>query len=62
MPTELDRLIVAARQRPRMTAAEREEQTRNFAAGNVGIENPRVTRAAVDEAADAARLARRPPR
>jgi hypothetical protein len=34
-----------------MTAAEREEQIRNFAAGNVGLENPRVTRATIDEAA-----------
>jgi hypothetical protein len=33
-----------------MTAAERDEQTRNFAAGNVGLENERVTRAVVDEA------------
>jgi hypothetical protein len=41
-----------------MTAAEREEQTRNFAAGNVGLENERVTRAVVDRAALAAR--RRP--
>ena len=34
-----------------MTADEREEQLRNFAAGNVGLENERVTRAVVDEAA-----------
>jgi hypothetical protein len=33
-----------------MTAVEREEQTRNFAAGNVGLENQSVTRAVVDEA------------
>lgn len=41
-----------------MSPEEREEQIRNFAAGNVGIENPRVTRAVIDEAArrlDAAR-------
>lgn len=48
---ELEGLLAAARARPRMTAAEREEQTRNFAAGNVGMENDRVTRAVVDEAA-----------
>ena len=58
MTTELQRLIEAARQRPRMTAAEREEQTRNFAAGNVGLEDERVTRAVVDQA-EAARRARR---
>ena len=34
-----------------MTPDEREEQLRNFAAGNVGIENARVTRAVIDEAA-----------
>jgi hypothetical protein len=33
-----------------MTEMEREEQIRNFAAGNVGMENPIVTRAVVDEA------------
>jgi hypothetical protein len=50
MTEELEKLLAAARARPRMTAAEREEQTRNFAAGNVGLENERVTRAVVDEA------------
>lgn len=48
---ELEKLLAEARTRPPMTAAEREEQTRNFAAGNVGLENPAVTRAVVDEAA-----------
>jgi hypothetical protein len=48
MTAELERLLAEARARPRMTAAEREEQTRNFAAGNVGLENDRVTRAVVD--------------
>ena len=62
MTTELEQLIQAARLRPRMTASEREEQTRNFAAGNVGLENERVTRAVVDQAASAARHARRPTR
>jgi hypothetical protein len=51
MTAELERLVAVARQLPRMTAAEREEQTRNFAAGNAGLENERVTRAVVDEAA-----------
>ena len=50
MTEELEMLLAAARARPHMTTAEREEQTRNFAAGNVGLENVRVTRAVVDEA------------
>ena len=49
-------LVELARQRP-MTPEEREEQVRNFAAGNVGLANPRVTRALVDEAV--LRLARK---
>jgi hypothetical protein len=53
MSEELDRLIEEARSRPPMTAAEREEQARSFAAGNVGIENPDVTREVVDQAAAA---------
>ena len=55
MTPKLKRLVAEARARPRMTAAEREEQTRNFAVGNVGLENERVTRAVVDRAAEAAR-------
>ncbi len=55
---ELRKLIEAARARPPMTAAEREEQIRNFAAGNVGLENERVTREVVD-LAEAERLRRR---
>jgi hypothetical protein len=47
---ELRKILEEARRRP-MTADEREEQLRNFAAGNVGLENERVTRAVVDEAA-----------
>lgn len=58
MSDELKRLIEQARTRPPMTPAEREEQIRNFAAGNVGLENVRVTREVVDRA-EAARLARR---
>lgn len=34
-----------------MTDAQREEQARNFAAGNFGLENPRVTRESIDRAA-----------
>jgi hypothetical protein len=59
MTEELEKLLAAARARPRMTAAEREEQTRNFAAGNVGLENERVTRAVVDEAARRQKSAKR---
>lgn len=40
-----------------MTEAEREEQSRNFVVGNIGLENPRVTREIVDIAAE--RLRRR---
>ena len=50
MTEELRKILEEARSRP-MTAEEREEQLRNFAAGNVGLENDRVTRAVVDEAA-----------
>lgn len=51
MSEELKRLLAEVRLRPRMTDEERENQARDFAAGNVGIEEPRVTRAVVDEAA-----------
>ena len=50
MTERLKELVELARSR-QMTPAEREEQLRNFAAGNVGLENKRVTRAVVDEAA-----------
>jgi hypothetical protein len=55
---ELARLLAEAKRRPPMTARQREEQNRNFVAGNVGLENERVTRAVVDRVAEAAR--RRP--
>jgi hypothetical protein len=58
MSEELKRLIEQARTRPLMTAVEREEQLRNFAAGNVGLEDKRVTREVVDRAEEA-RLRRR---
>jgi hypothetical protein len=51
MSEELARLLAEARLRPKMTQAERTDQNRNFAAGNVGLENESVTRAVVDEAA-----------
>jgi hypothetical protein len=50
MTEQLQKVVELARART-MTSAEREEQLRNFAAGNVGLENERVTRAVVDEAA-----------
>jgi hypothetical protein len=37
---------------PPMTPSQKEEQRRDFAAGNVGLSNSAVTRAVVDEAAD----------
>jgi hypothetical protein len=51
MTDTLQQLIDAARTRP-MSAGEQEEQRRSFAYGNAHIENDRVTRAMVDEAAD----------
>lgn len=44
-------LVEQARHR-KMTPEQWEEQRRSFAYGNVAIENPHVTRAMVDEAAD----------
>lgn len=51
MTEKLQELIDAARNRP-MSDREQEEQRRSFAYGNAHIENERVTRAMVDEAAD----------
>lgn len=51
MTEKLQQLIDAARNRP-MSESELEEQRRSFAYGNAHIENERVTRAMVDEAAD----------
>jgi hypothetical protein len=48
---DLDRLLVKARQ-ARMTPAQWEEQRRSFAYGNARIENERVTRTMVDQAAE----------
>ncbi len=47
---QLDELIENARGHT-MTPAEKEEQRRSFAYGNVAIENPNVTRAMIDNAA-----------
>jgi hypothetical protein len=51
MPTRLQQLLDEARNRV-MTPEEKEEQRRSFAYGNTKIENPRITREMVDEAAD----------
>jgi hypothetical protein len=55
MPNELDKLLEASR-KVTMTAAEAEEQRRSFAYGNTKIENDRITRATVDEQAEALEL------
>ena len=51
MPTSLEKLIDAARNRV-FTADEREAQRRSFAYRNTHIENPRITRKTVDEQAE----------
>lgn len=51
MTDKLQELIDAARNRP-MSESEQEEQRRSFAYGNAHIENDRVTREMVDQAAD----------
>jgi hypothetical protein len=52
MSKHLENLIDSAK-RVTMTPAQREEQRRSFAYGNTKIENARITRKSVDEAADA---------
>lgn len=51
MSEHLQKLIDASRGRS-MTDSEKEAQRRSFAYGNANIENARVTRAMVNEAAD----------
>lgn len=51
MSKELQKLIDAARGKA-MSSDEKEAQRRSFAYGNAHIENDRVTRQMVDEAAD----------
>ena len=51
MPTDLQKLIDAARVRE-FPASEREEQRRSFAYGNTRIENPRITRETIDRQAE----------
>jgi hypothetical protein len=50
MTTDIEKVLQAARQRP-MSSDEQERQRRSFAYGNAHIENARVTKAMVDEAA-----------
>ena len=51
MSKELEQLIEQAR-RQKMTPEQREEQRRSFAYGNTKIENDRITRRMIDEAAE----------
>lgn len=51
MSQKLEELLKRAR-RTRMSPDEQEAQRRSFAYGNAHIENERVTRTMVDEAAD----------
>ena len=52
MPTKLQELLKQAKNAV-PTQEEKEEQRRSFAYGNTKIENPRITREMVDQAADA---------
>ena len=56
MNAKLQSLIDASRGKP-MSPEEQEAQRRSFAYGNAHIENERVTRQMVDEAADKKRRA-----
>jgi hypothetical protein len=51
MPTELQKLIDAARF-AEFSPADREEQRRSFAYGNTRIENPRITRETIARQAE----------
>ena len=51
MTSELEKVLEAARKKP-MSSDEQERQRRSFAYGNAHIENARVTKAMVDEAAN----------
>lgn len=51
MADDLAKLLEMAREVP-VTADEREEQRRSFAYGNTKIENERITRQSIDEAAE----------
>ncbi len=51
MEDDLEKMLSAAKRAP-MSKEDREAQRRSFAYGNAHIENERVTRHMVDEAAD----------
>lgn len=50
MTKELDALIQSAR-KTKMTPVQREQQRRSFAYGNTKIENDRITKKMIDDAA-----------
>ncbi len=50
--TKIEEQAAQLRRDTRMTDAEKEEQRRSFAWGNINIENPKVTRAMIDDAAE----------
>jgi hypothetical protein len=52
MGTDLDKLLERARGIP-VSEEDRERQRRSFAYGNTHIENERITRKTIDEAAEA---------
>lgn len=52
MSTDLDKLLERARGLP-VSEEDRERQRRSFAYGNTHIENERITRKSIDEAAEA---------
>lgn len=56
MPSELEMLLAASRERE-FTPAQQEAQRRSFAYGNTHFENERITRDTVDRAAEALRVA-----
>ncbi len=49
--TDLDKLVKAARKVP-MSPSDKESQRRSFAFGNTQIENGRITKQTVDDAAE----------
>ena len=52
MSEQLNKLIEAAMRAPKMSAEDKEAQRRSFAFGNANIENERITKEMVDEAAE----------
>lgn len=51
--TEYPESILESAKKIVMTTDEKEAQRRSFAYGNTSIENPRITREMIDQAADA---------